>query len=197
MIVSKEEFKELKKESGGLKGVECMVVATLLSGINELNKKSGGTLEVRSNGLLFDIIMGKKVFIPIYKIDSVNVANGAIEFNIKDDINTNRIIFSVAKEDDLNNLYNTIMGRLGLLGVENLKSVKEMNTKTDIQDDQIRCPKCSSTQVHVQRKGIGVGKTAVGGMLAGPMGLLAGGIGKNKIELTCLRCGHKFQPGKK
>lgn len=25
--------------------------------------------------------------------------------------------------------------------------------------------------------------------------MTAGGIGKNDIELTCLKCGHKFKPG--
>ena len=58
------------------------------------------------------------------------------------------------------------------------------------------CPKCGSTSITANKKGVGIGKAAVGAIVAGPIGLLAGGIGKNKITCTCLNCGHKFKPGK-
>ncbi len=58
------------------------------------------------------------------------------------------------------------------------------------------CPKCGSTSITANKKGVGIGKAAVGAVVAGPIGLLAGGIGKNKITCTCLNCGHKFKPGK-
>ena len=61
----------------------------------------------------------------------------------------------------------------------------------------VYCPKCYSTNITANKKGVGVGKAAVGGLVAGPVGLLAGGIGKNKIEVTCLKCGHKWKAGKK
>ena len=38
-------------------------------------------------------------------------------------------------------------------------------------------------------------KAAAGAVLAGGIGLLAGTIGSNKIELTCLSCGNKWRPG--
>ena len=58
------------------------------------------------------------------------------------------------------------------------------------------CPKCHSTALSANKKGFGVGKAAVGAALTGGIGLLAGGIGANKIELTCMKCGHRFKPGK-
>ena len=58
------------------------------------------------------------------------------------------------------------------------------------------CPKCGSTSITANKKGGRIGKAAVGAIGAGPIGLLAGGIGKNKITCTCLNCGHKFKPGK-
>lgn len=60
------------------------------------------------------------------------------------------------------------------------------------------CPKCGSTSLSANKKGFGVGKAAAGVFLTGgAIGVLAGGIGANKVQVTCLNCGHKFFPGKK
>lgn len=62
---------------------------------------------------------------------------------------------------------------------------------------EIKCPKCSSTQITANKKGFS-GKKAVGGaLLTGGIGLLAGTIGSNQIIITCLNCGNKFKPGDK
>lgn len=62
--------------------------------------------------------------------------------------------------------------------------------------DTIRCPRCRSTQVTANQKGFGVGKAAAGAILLGPVGLLAGGIGSKQVKITCLKCGHQWEPGK-
>lgn len=62
-------------------------------------------------------------------------------------------------------------------------------------DAPIRCPMCHSSQVTANSKGFGVGKAVVGGILLGPFGLLGGLIGGSKIKITCLKCGHCFEPG--
>jgi len=56
------------------------------------------------------------------------------------------------------------------------------------------CPYCFSTHVTAFKKGFGVGKAAVGGLAIGPVGLLAGFVGSNHIELVCLSCGKHFNP---
>jgi ribosomal protein S27E len=66
---------------------------------------------------------------------------------------------------------------------------------THIEDTPIRCPKCGSTQLTANKKGFGLGKAAAGGILLGPVGLLGGLIGAGQITITCLKCGHTFQPG--
>jgi tellurium resistance protein TerD len=63
------------------------------------------------------------------------------------------------------------------------------------EDDAVKCPKCRSTQIAAGNQGFGLGKAAVGGLLLGPVGLLGGMIGSKKIEITCLKCGHKWKPG--
>ena len=57
------------------------------------------------------------------------------------------------------------------------------------------CPKCGSTSLSTNKKGFGFGKAAVGSFVAGPVGLVGGTLGANKLVVTCLNCGHKFKPG--
>lgn len=61
-----------------------------------------------------------------------------------------------------------------------------------------KCPKCGSRSLSANKKGFGVGKAVAGMILTGGLaGAAAGGIGANKIRITCLKCGHQFQAGKK
>lgn len=61
----------------------------------------------------------------------------------------------------------------------------------------IKCPVCGSEQVFASKKGFDTKKAIAGAVLTGDVliSALAGGIGKDKIEITCLKCGHKFSPG--
>ncbi|MCL2077477.1 MAG: hypothetical protein FWH08_03615 [Oscillospiraceae bacterium] len=66
-----------------------------------------------------------------------------------------------------------------------------------LQDDTPRCPKCGSANLSSNKKGFGVGKAAVGrAVLRRPIGLAAGNIGANKIQITCLQCGYSYTAGK-
>lgn len=64
-------------------------------------------------------------------------------------------------------------------------------------NDTLKCPRCCSTQLHAGDKGFGLGKAAAGGVLLGPVGLLGGLIGSKKVMITCLKCGYKWQAGKR
>jgi len=72
----------------------------------------------------------------------------------------------------------------------------EPGQPTEPEPEQVRCPKCRSTQLSFDKKGYGVGKAAAGVLLTGGIGLLAGGIGKGKYKITCMACGHVWKPGK-
>lgn len=65
-----------------------------------------------------------------------------------------------------------------------------------MSEQQIKCPKCKSTQLTANKKGFGLGKAAVGGLLTGGIGLLGGFIGSGKVKITCLKCGHTWKAGK-
>lgn len=66
-----------------------------------------------------------------------------------------------------------------------------------MNDEPIRCPKCHSTQIHIAKRGFKMGRAITGGMITGNVlsAIIAGGIGMNNIELTCLKCGNKFKAG--
>ena len=76
---------------------------------------------------------------------------------------------------------------------EEIKKKVEENKTNGI----VSCPKCASTSITAQKKGFGTGKAVLGATTIGALGVVAGGIGSNKVEITCLNCGHKWKPGKK
>ena len=57
---------------------------------------------------------------------------------------------------------------------------------------RIKCPKCSSTNITVAKKGFNVGQAAAGGIAVGTVGLAAGMIGGKDSEYVCLGCGFKW-----
>lgn len=63
-------------------------------------------------------------------------------------------------------------------------------------NDGIVCPKChTKNAIVVNKQGFGLGKAAIGIFCLGPLGLLGGMIGSNSLNITCLACNHKWQPG--
>lgn len=65
-----------------------------------------------------------------------------------------------------------------------------------VDDKVVRCPRCGSTSITAHKKGFGLAKGAAGVFTFGAYGVLAAGIGKNKVLITCLNCGKRFKPGK-
>ncbi|MFJ5712983.1 TerD family protein [Neobacillus sp. NPDC093127] len=60
--------------------------------------------------------------------------------------------------------------------------------------DDIICPRCHSSNVRTGKKGFGLGKAAIGGLILGPVGLLGGFIGQNQLKFTCNSCGSTWSP---
>lgn len=63
------------------------------------------------------------------------------------------------------------------------------------QEKYLCCPKCHSKELHAERKGFSGGKALAGVMLTGGIGLLAGTIGSDNVQITCLKCGNRFKAG--
>jgi len=58
----------------------------------------------------------------------------------------------------------------------------------------VKCPKCQSEQISGGKQGFGAGKAVIGAVVAGPIGIAAGAINKNKSINSCMACGHQWDP---
>jgi tellurium resistance protein TerD len=68
----------------------------------------------------------------------------------------------------------------------------QITEKIENQRNIILCPKCGSKNVFVSKRGFNASDACCGALLVGPLGLLCGQSGANKIERNCLDCGKKF-----
>ncbi|WP_313374273.1 hypothetical protein [Chishuiella sp.] len=58
----------------------------------------------------------------------------------------------------------------------------------------IKCPKCQSEQITSHKNGFGISKAILGALTFGGIGIVAGSIGKNKVNNHCMNCGYKWKP---
>jgi RNA polymerase subunit RPABC4/transcription elongation factor Spt4 len=77
---------------------------------------------------------------------------------------------------------------------EPLQKQIEVIVKKD-DDEYLCCPKCASKELHAEHKGFSGGKALAGAIVTGGIGLLAGTIGSRDVQITCLKCGNKFNAG--
>lgn len=75
------------------------------------------------------------------------------------------------------------------------KKVRRAIIAAHEKNGELCCPKCGSTKLTNNNRGFSAGKAAAGFMLAGGIGLAAGGIGSKKVIITCLKCGHSWKIG--
>lgn len=67
---------------------------------------------------------------------------------------------------------------------------------------KVVCKQCGSDQLSSNTKGIAIGRALIAGgalagfgLLAAGTGLLTGVAGRNKVRITCLKCGHHWIAG--
>ena len=68
----------------------------------------------------------------------------------------------------------------------------ELSNEKSKTEYGVKCPRCGSTNVHVDRKGYDWGSGFFGGICLGPIGLLCGGMDSNRLMAQCLNCGKTF-----
>jgi predicted nucleic-acid-binding Zn-ribbon protein len=62
------------------------------------------------------------------------------------------------------------------------------------EPQQVRCPKCGSTQIAAEKQGFSAGKAIIGRVIFGKKGYLAGFHGSKKMLINCLNCGNSWAP---
>lgn len=80
---------------------------------------------------------------------------------------------------------------------EKQKRMIDKRKEDAMENGKACCPNCGSTSLTANKKGFGLIKGATGVIVAGPIGAIFAGHGKNKVIVTCLSCGKQFKPGKK
>lgn len=68
--------------------------------------------------------------------------------------------------------------------------VRKVGSTANIEE-KTRCPRCGSTSIQMVRKGFSFGKATIGNILFGPVGSVAG-LGSDKYQRLCCKCGCKF-----
>jgi ssDNA-binding Zn-finger/Zn-ribbon topoisomerase 1 len=70
------------------------------------------------------------------------------------------------------------------------KAVKNIKANdTTVQNySGIKCPKCGSSGVIINKKGFSIGQAITGGILLFPVGALFGFVGSNKVIVKCPDC---------
>lgn len=63
-----------------------------------------------------------------------------------------------------------------------------------MEETQVRCPQCGSTQIAPVRKDYDMGCGCLGLILFGWIGLLLGLLGGGNVEMVCANCGARWEP---
>jgi hypothetical protein len=98
----------------------------------------------------------------------------------------------------LANQQGIFVSKVEMVAIEEIPHKQNVSVVSDTSKPQPPCcPRCGSVNLSGKEQGFGVGKALLGGMLLGPLGVLAGAIGAEKIMVRCLVCGNKFSLPKK
>ncbi len=166
---------------------ETTPAAPVVNFYKKLNIGHGYIIIVTQDTFEYKYLLSKKI--PIQNITAFYFRKGSI-------LDDGSITLIVGKEKHiipLRKKYNDDIAEIQNF----LVSVNPAITTNSANLDNIaRCPKCNSISLSANKKGFGVGKAVIGSALVGPIGLVAGNAGKDKVLVTCLNCGHQFKPRK-
>ena len=77
---------------------------------------------------------------------------------------------------------------------ENVITRKDNGPKSKSKNDfKVKCPKCSCSSITTIKEGYSAGSGCCGAILFGPLGLLCGASGANRLYSVCQNCGYKWK----
>lgn len=166
--INKEKIIEIKEEKIDIHQIIRVYGKNKLGSIGELSKKTGISFK-----------------------EAKNIMDNAYE-ELGDQVN---ISFKDRLKNQMSNINQSTQEAKEQKKEED-RELKEKLAQYD-KDGIPYCPKCYSTSLSANKKGFGIGKAVVGGVLTGGIGLVAGNINAKKVRITCLKCGYQFWAGKK
>lgn len=220
MLVDKKKFKELKKADKGDFESLCFFTAEILEA-EDLKKVDVCSVEIRPKGIYISFLFNYKLYFPLENLQEVKLDNEVIKIYIENEL---PIKMKIKKYSDAVKAYNVLKTHLGeedeKIDLKALKEKEKSDRKADMErlrkagrtvhpseqrsypiapqyDSNVaRCPKCKSTSITANKKGFSLAKGALGVATVGLYGVVAAGHGKNKVIVTCLKCGHQWKAGK-
>lgn len=205
VYIAKDKFKELQ---GNAEGSAKYKTAMKYGGgpFNAINIGSPGTMSIFSNGVFFDIILGKKLYFSVEDINGIDTSGERLIIDMNKNDKRYKVAFDANGEVESNRVYLAICE---ITGIEQDFSTPRITntfdlTKRDKQREKERiaqlkrdkvpfCPKCKSTSITFVNKKLSIGRTIAGDVIAGGAGAVLGGVTSKKGKLKCLNCGHDWK----
>lgn len=165
------------------------IISKRIDGGNQPSIFTYALLEIKNNVRGMDISLESKLLQYESQIANFGDFSFLDECDIFDDTST-----SIVPTKANNNSKTSANEEIDIQYYKKKLELKEKEIELHRQEilSQARCPKCGSTSLTVDKKGFGFGKAAIGSLLIGPVGLLAGGIGAKKQFCICLNCKNTF-----
>ncbi|WP_052447238.1 hypothetical protein [Clostridium polynesiense] len=188
-------------------------------------KGVGKKIIIIDNTIRITKIIGKEVELNLKNIIDISFTKGTLNENGRISIKGKRLDGKNIEEKvdfwyTQNNIVEEIVDKIKIaisseeaemapITLENSDKVslwKQLNTESDERIQKVKdmkkagivfCPKCHSTSITTTDKKLSLGRTLAGGVLAGEVGAILGGLSSKKVLLLCMNCGHKWKPGKK
>lgn len=199
MIIDKDTFKELKKDTFGIFNT-VSTLARFEFGYSEFKHGESFNLTLVKSGVLCDFVFKPKIYIAYDDIKDVSIDDEKLILKIFEEDNYKDIVFKIEKADILEKTYLALRQHCNLgykeyfieaKANEEVKVSKRKEEKERIKNlkkEKIPyCPKCKSTNISTTKGKVGVGKAVVGIMTIGM-------VRNNKVDNICMNCGKRWRP---
>lgn len=212
MIIDKERFNELKKDTFGIFNT-VSTSATFEFGYKEYKHGETLNLTLIKSGILCNFLFKSKIYIKYESINDAIIDSEKLILKVFEDEVLKDIVFKIEEPERLEKVYLTLRQHCDLgykeysieakpkeeVKVSKRKEKKERIKK--LKKEKIPyCPKCKSTQLTNTNKKLSAGR-AIGGAallsalnpVAGIAGGVVGAVTSKKRYNVCMNCGHKWK----
>ncbi|MCO4288437.1 hypothetical protein NFW40_03960 [Clostridioides difficile] len=136
MIISKDKFNKIVKESGGIFKYICCIMSEHYCGIEGVKIGAIGNAIIIERGLLFDAVMNPKLFIPKENILRIYTSNDRILIEFKENEDKYSVSLKIKSKKNINKLVDSIKRitneNLDVLKLEHFNDEEKYQNDLDI-----------------------------------------------------------------